>query len=299
MFNKVLLLLVGVLLTGWSILYADEPVPDSAAEPKEMTVEEFVASLTFQQGKIELPGGIATLNLPESFRYLDPADTERVLVQAWGNPSGKGTLGMLVPTDVGVVAQNSWAVVIHYEEDGHVSDDDADSIDYDDLLQSMQEKVAEESKERLAKGYEAIKLVNWAAKPHYDKAAHKLYWAKEIAFGEDPEHTLNYNIRVLGRKGVLVLNAVSAMTQLGMVEREMAQVLSFTDFNSGNRYADFDSRQDKTAAYGLAALVAGGVAAKAGLFGKLFAVLLAAKKLVIAGVIGIGAFLTKLFRKKG
>jgi len=57
------------------------------------------------------------------------------------------------------------------------------------------------------------------------------------------------------------------------------------------------SGQDKTAAYGLAALVAGGVAAKAGLFTKLLAVLLAAKKLIFVGVIGIGALLSRLFKK--
>jgi uncharacterized membrane-anchored protein len=97
---------------------------------------------------------------------------------------------------------------------------------------------------------------------------------------------------------VLVLNAVSGMGQLDTVKNEMQQVLAFTDFNSGFRYADYDSKTDKTAAYGIAALVAGGVAAKAGMFAKLFAALLAAKKLIIAGVIALGALLAKLFKKK-
>lgn len=293
MLKKISLLLVCLFSLGWSVVNAAEPAPES----KEMTVEEFVASLHFQQGQIVLPGGIATLNIPDSFRYLDPSDTEGVLVQAWGNPSGKGTLGMLFPANVGVASDDSWGVVITYEEDGYVSDKDADSIDYDDLLKTMKERIAEQNEERKNQGYETIELVDWAAKPHYDKAAHKMYWAKEIAFGQATEHTLNYNIRVLGRKGVLVLNAVSAISQFETVEKEMAQVLAFTDFNSGYRYADFDSKTDKTAAYGLAALVAGGVAAKAGLFGKLFVVLLAAKKLIFAGVIGIGALLLRFFKK--
>jgi uncharacterized membrane-anchored protein len=37
-----------------------------------------------------------------------------------------------------------------------------------------------------------------------------MYWAKEINFGGDSENTLNYNIRVLGRKGVLLLNFIAA-----------------------------------------------------------------------------------------
>ncbi len=293
MLKKILPVLMCVFFLGWSLGHADETTPES----QEMTVEEFVASLNFQQGQVVLPGGMATLNIPESFRYLDPTDAQRVLELAWGNPSGAGTLGMLFPTNIGVVSENSWGVVITYEEDGYVSDEDADSINYDDLLKSMKEQTVEENKERQKLGYESIELVDWAAAPFYDKNAHKLYWAKEIAFGEDTEHTLNYNIRVLGRKGVLVLNAVSGINQFDTVEREMAQVLDFTDFNSGYQYGEYNPKTDKKAAYGLAALVAGGVAAKVGLFTKLFAGLLAAKKLLIAGIIGLGAFMSRLFKR--
>lgn len=272
----------------------------SAAEEQQapgMTAEQFEASLKYQAGDIVLPGGIATLKVPDSFRYLDPQDSERVLVQAWGNPSGSGTSGMLFPASVGPLSRDGWGVVITYEEDGYVADKDADSINYDDLLKEMKEGVAEANKERQKKGYQTIELAGWAAKPYYDKTTHKLYWAKELVFGGEKEHTLNFSIRVLGRKGVLVLNAVASMEQLPVVEKEMQKVIAFTDFNAGYRYADFDSKSDKTAAYGIAALVAGGVAAKAGLFTKLFGLLVAAKKLVIVGIAALGAFIGKLYRK--
>lgn len=291
---KRLLLSVCIPLFLCSLVYAAAPEPEES-----MTVEEFVASLNFQQGVITLPGEMATLNIPDTFRYLDPADTERVLVLAWGNPSGEGTLGMLFPADATPVSENSWGVVITYEEDGYVSDKDADTIDYDELLQEMKDAVVEENKMRRDQGYESIELVGWAERPYYDKADHKLYWAKEIAFGLEEENTLNYNIRVLGRKGVLNLNAVSSIRQLDTVKEGMTQVLSFAEFNPGYRYMDYDSKTDKTAAYGLAALVAGGVAAKAGLFTKLFGVLLAAKKLVIAGLIALGTFFTRIVKKRG
>ena len=35
-------------------------------------------------------------------------------------------------------------------------------------------------------------------------------FAKDLVFGENPNHTLNYYIRVLGRQGVLELNAGEA-----------------------------------------------------------------------------------------
>ena len=61
----------------------------------------------------------------------------------------------------------------------------------------------------------------------------------------------------------------------------MADVIAFTNFNEGNRYEDFDPELDKVAAYGIGALVAGKVAAKAGLFKGLFALLLAGKKFIL------------------
>jgi uncharacterized membrane-anchored protein len=264
---------------------AEEPASADDAEQAAAAARQFEASLRFQQGEVALPGGIAVLQVPAGFRYVGPDDARRVLEDGWGNPKGEGTLGMLFPTDVAVVGADGWGVVITYEEDGHVSDEDADSIDYDALLADMRDGVAAENDARRDAGYEAIQVIGWAAKPHYDKAARKLYWAKELKFGDGADHTLNYNIRILGRKGVLVLNAVSDMRQLGNVEQDMQQVLAFTNFTAGNRYEDFDANIDKVAAYGLGALIAGGVAAKTGLLAKLLALLVAFKKFIILGVV--------------
>jgi uncharacterized membrane-anchored protein len=285
--------LIAALLVWPTLGPADQ---DPAAE-QEITVEQFLASLDFQEGVISLPGGIANIQLGDDFRYLDPNDTERVLV-AWGNPPGNENQGMLIPNGSNLFDDDSWAVIIDFESDGYVSDEDADSIDYDELLAAMREETAADNQMRIDAGYESIELVGWAAPPHYDEQSHKLYWAKELKFGETAEHTLNYNIRVLGRRGVLVLNAVAGMSQLAPVEAGMQQVLAITDFNQGHRYVDFDPEVDKVAAYGIGALVAGGLAAKAGLFAKLGALLLAAKKFVVLVLVGIGAAVSRLFKRK-
>jgi hypothetical protein len=72
----------GVL--GLSLLLVAGPLaqPTSA---REGTQEEFDAKLGFQTGSITLAGGIATLRLPASFRYLGPEGRRRVLTEAWGN----------------------------------------------------------------------------------------------------------------------------------------------------------------------------------------------------------------------
>jgi uncharacterized membrane-anchored protein len=270
---------------------------DAAADQPKMTAAQFLATLTFREGKIKLPGDIATLDLPPSFRYLDHADTGKLLTDGWGNPPGAGaqTLGMIVPTAVNPLSAEGWGVVITYDKDGHVKDDDADTINYTDLLKEMQEGMAENNKTRQEQGYPAMSLVRWAEQPSYDKAQHKLYWAKELHTDGTNENGLNYNIRVLGREGVLVLNAVAGMDQIANVKREMKNVTAFTEFTPGHRYTDFNAATDKVAEYGLAALVAGGIATKLGFFGKLLALLLAFKKFILIGLAASAGWIYKLF----
>ena len=67
----------------------------------------------------------------------------------------------------------------------------------------------------------------------------------------------------------------------------------------GNRYADFNPASgDKVASYGIAALVAGGVAAKLGFFKGLWVLILRAKKFIIIGIAAVAAWFRKLFGKK-
>jgi uncharacterized membrane-anchored protein len=254
-------------------------------------------SMDRKQGEITLLDGVATLNVPEGFYYLNPADTKKVLVDVWGNPpeSSSGTLGMLFPADSTPFDQGSWGAIIEYEEDGYVSDEDADQIDYGELLAQMQDSTQAASKERVNQGYEPIELVGWASEPFYDKESHKLHWAKEVKFGNQPdENTLNYNIRVLGRKGVLVLNFVAGMSQKPVIDQKIDSVLAMAEFDQGSRYEDFNPDLDEVAAYGIGALVAGKVAAKAGLFA---AALLFLKKFGIIVFAAVAAFFGKIFKR--
>jgi uncharacterized membrane-anchored protein len=74
------------------------------------------------------------------------------------------------------------------------------------------------------------------------------------------------------------------MSQLPEIQRNTPAILSAVNFNSGNRYADFNPASgDKVASYGIAALVAGGVAAKLGFFKGLWVLIFGAKKLSLSG----------------
>lgn len=271
---------------------------DVIAAAESSAAAAFESQLDFKRGKIVLPGGMATLNVPENFRYLAPEQTDRILVEAWGNPPGTETLGMLFPSDVSPLSEEGWGVVITFQEDGYVKDDEAGKINYDELLQQMKDATVEANKERQKRGYESMNLVGWAASPHYDGATHKLYWAKEFNFAGAPMNTLNYDIRMLGRRGVLSFNAVAGMNQLGAIENDMKEVLGFAEFNAGHRYTDFSAGTDKVAAYGIGALIAGKVAAKVGFFKLALGFILAGKKFILLALIPVVGLAKKFFGGK-
>jgi uncharacterized membrane-anchored protein len=257
--------------------------------------QEFVSSLNYQDGLIELPGGLATLQVPDNFYYLSPNDAERVLSEGWGNvPSDELPLGMLFPARYHPMADESWGVTIDYEDDGYVSDKDAHKIKYDDVLSEMKSDTEASSAWRVENGYEAIELIGWAAAPFYDEAGKKIHWAKELRFGESESTTLNYNVRVLGREGVLVLNFIANMSQLPEIEQSLSGVMAMPSFTAGNTYAEFDPKINKVAAYGIGGLVAGKVLAKTGLLAAAFIFL---KKFGIIFVVGAAGLVRKFFGK--
>jgi uncharacterized membrane-anchored protein len=286
------------LLCGFA--FAQDPsVEQSEAQgavAPEDAQELQAPSLDYQTGDIVLPNKVATLHLGSSYRYLDPANAEKVLV-AWGNPPGSETQGAIVPQNVDPFTAEGWAVFLSYVDEGHVDDSEAAEIDYGDLLKDMQEGTEAANPDRKQAGYPELHLVGWAEKPHYDAATKKLYWAQHLR-GEGGQNSLNYDVRVLGREGVLSMNAVAGMDQLEQVRQDMRPLIEIAEFNEGYRYADFNASTDRVAEYGLGALIAGAAAAKLGLFGKLFAFLMAFKKFIFIGLVAVGGLIAKLFGRK-
>ena len=258
-------------------------------------VDSLERQLNYDSGSITL-NDLAVVDLPDGFRYLDPAEANRILVESWNNPPSE-TLGMIIPRDVNPYSFEGWGVVVTYEEDGHVADEEAEQIDFQSVMTVMKEDIEEENALRRKEGYEPYNLAGWAEEPHYDPETHKLYWALELEFGESNSavSTLNYNVRVLGREGVLVLNAVSGMEQLDEVRSHMNEILTSTRFTNGNRYMDYNPSIDRAAAYGIGALIAGKMAAKTGLFKLAMTVLAKGWKYVLLLVAGITALLRRVW----
>lgn len=258
----------------------------------QLRINEIEQSLIYKTGVIELESGNATLKVPDGFRYLDKTQSIYVLTDLWGNPADSSILGMLVPENRGVLETNSWVFTISFDEMGYVKDDDADDIDYDDLLTEQQKEFKEANPERIKQGYQPIEFIGWASTPYYDKNKKILHWAKELKFGQDSLNTLNYNLRVLGRKGIFMLNAVASVSELTEVKSNIAKVIGSVEFKDGHKYSDFLPEVDNVATWTIGGLVAGKILAKAGFF-----VLLSKFwKLIALAIAGAGSGFWKYFK---
>lgn len=273
-----------------SVLAAKSQMADSTA----LKIKEIEESIVYNKGKIELPAGNAHVTVPSGFRFLDKNQSIYVLTELWGNPADSSIIGMLVPEGHGVLEPESWAFTISYDEMGFVKDDDASDINYDDLLKDQQKEMREENPERIKEGYSPIEFVGWASAPYYDKNKKILHWAKSLRFGDDSVNTLNYNLRVLGRKGIFMLNAVASVNQLPEVKANISKVIESVEFKEGSRYSDFNPDVDAVAAWTIGGLVAGKILAKVGLF----AMVLKFWKIIAMAVAGFGGSIWKFVKRR-
>lgn len=234
-------------------------VPQLDADSKALADQ-----IDFKLGSIDLPEAGVRFDLSDQYYFLDKAGTKTVLSGIWGNPENIDALGMIFPATTSPF-DAGWGLVIFYDPIGHVSDEDAASIDYGELLKSLQKEVEERNAARKEKGYGSVRLIGWAEPPHYSIMTRQLFWAKELSFEGNPAHTLNFDLRVLGRKGVLAMSFVAGIDELAAVKAAAPEILAMTHFTEGNRYEDFIPSADSVAAVGIAGLIGAKVAAKTGL----------------------------------
>ncbi|ECB6741118.1 DUF2167 domain-containing protein, partial [Salmonella enterica subsp. enterica serovar Panama] len=194
---------------------------------------KFLDKIEPRTGAINLPNGV-TLNVGDGFYFVDAEDAKAILTDAWGNPpdTSSNVTGMLFPGKESPIG-DTWGVQIYPDQIGYVDDKDAATINYDELLKNIQEDTRAANPERIKAGYDPITLIGWAQAPKYDPLNKRLYWAKELRFGDSKENTLNYDIRFLNRHGVLVMSYVASMGQLAEVNASLPQMLNTVSFDDG------------------------------------------------------------------
>lgn len=298
---------MSALFSG-SALIAAEPAPalvytpaegDELSDEARTNIKAFLDGLTPLMGEVKIPSAKATLQVPETHYYLDAEDAHTVLEQAWGNPPDEKILGMIFERGATPLDYPVWGAVISYNDDGYISDADAAKINYDKMLKDLKKSTSNANAWRTENGYASITLVGWAETPAYNAETKKMYWAKEIDFSDSDNNTLNYDIRVLGRRGALVISFVADMSQLSDIRETAPTVLEMAHFDPGATYAEYQPGVDTKAAYGVAGLIGGAAIAKK--TGLLAGILLFGKKFfvfILAGLAGLFGAVKKMFGSK-
>ena len=268
------------------LTYKPYPGEELTSEQKQ-NIDDYLSSLSPLKGEIEIKGANATLTVPSSYYFLGAEDAQSVLTDAWGNPPDDTVLGMIFPAGSSPLDYDSWGATVEFSGDGYISDEDAFDIDYAEMMVELKQSQEDNNVWRANNGYEPIEMIGWAETPTYNDQTHKLFWAKEMKFGDSESNTLNYDIRVLGRRGALVIGFISTMDQLSAIKASAPAVLNMAQFNAGATYADYQPGVDKKAAYGIAGLVGGAAIAKK--TGLIAMIALFAKKFFVFIIAGIAA----------
>jgi uncharacterized membrane-anchored protein len=266
------------------------------AEAKAKVWADAQAAATVGPANIPLAGQ-AVLKLPVDRVFIAEPHATRLL-NAMGNPGQDSRLqGLVFPQD----ERQDWFVTVEYEASGYVKDDDAKNWNADDLLKSFREGTEQSNEEREKMGVRPLEIVGWAEKPAYDASSHRLVWAmssRERGAPANAEQGVNYNTYALGREGYFTLNLVTALPALAAEKQIATELLAGLEYNSGKRYADFNQSTDKVAAYGLAALVLGVAAKKAGLLAVVLLFLAKFAKVIFIAVAAFGGVFFKFFKRK-
>jgi uncharacterized membrane-anchored protein len=248
-------------------------------------------------GKIS---SVAEVTVPESCRFTGRSGVPAFL-EASHNLPDESVAAVLFcrPPD----STAAWFVMFKYDASGLVRDNDKNALDADKLLASMKDATDRANEERDRRGWDKMFISGWVTPPFYDETTHNLTWALEGVTSQG-ESSINREVRLLGRGGVLSAELVAEPNHLAAIVPQFDGVIGTTRFVSGQKYSEW-REGDKVAAFGLVALIAGGAglaAGKLGLFGKLWklvaAMVLALWKLAAAVVLGIVAWVKSLFKKK-
>lgn len=234
------------------------------------------------------------LHLPENFLFI-PKTQAVQLMKAMGNGNDPNLVGLICSED----DEENWLITVDYIASGYIADDDAKSWDVDELYNSVIEGTKIGNEERKKKGIPELEILGWVQKPQYNETKKHLVWSiysrdKGDLSAKPEDQTINYNTYVLGREGYLELSLVTDMANVEYEKPLMSQILNNTSFTQGKRYEDFNPATDKAAEYGLAALIAGGFAAKK--LGLLALLAKFAKPLGVA-IVALGVLIAKLWKR--
>lgn len=278
---------------GHALAQSGAPEADTQAAPQPMSNDDYqqkLEALHWVDGPKDIPAlGNATFSLPGHYLFLDDAETKKFEVLNQDPPSPMEEQ-LFAPEDL------HWFAVIDFSADGYVKDNE--KIDADAILQQIKDANDKANVQRRKNGWAELQIVGWKTAPYYDAQTKRLEWALEAR--DDQGTSINFLTKILGRRGVTSATLVTGAEHFDADLAEFKQALTHYTFNPGERYSEF-KQGDKVAAYGLAALIAGGgaaVATKLGFWKWLGVALAASWKFIWIPIVAAFAGLKRIFRRR-
>lgn len=232
--------------------------------------------------------GRAKIRFPAEFRFLEAKDAKKFLSLTGNRPDGDET-GILQNR------KEEWWVIFQFEDIGYVKDDEKNDLNADKLLANYREGAEAMNERRKDDGTPPIHIVGWHVAPNYNDQTKNLEWSVEAE--SNGEKFVNYNVRLLGRKGVTKITLIEDRSKIDATLPKFREILKSHEYTTGESYAEY-RQGDKIAKYGLGALVLGGTVAAAAKFGLLGPVILFLKKawkFIAIGVVALGSWIKNLF----
>jgi len=280
-------LLWAVFLFSVSISMVAVTNAQSESTTKKITVNDINWKFGPFTGKV---GSQALIHVPKGYFFLNTVETDKFLKLNQNLPTGRDYV--LAPNNM------HWAAYFDYSDTGHIKDDE--ELDAKSILKKAKDGnvLGNAAKKKL--GYPTLTLNGWRFPPRYDNNTKLLEWAFLLTQDQSGKRVINYQTRFLARTGVMKVVLVANPNRIDSAVQEFKHLLGGYSFTPGNKYSEF-KQGDRTAEYGLAALIAGGAAAvatKKGFFTVIAGALAAAWKIVAAVVLGLFAWIGSLFKKK-
>jgi len=209
---------------------ASVPARAADADGENQAFVEQMRALNWVKGPttVEVQGN-SKLTIPDQYVYLDAGNTKKFLELQHNLSDGR---------EVMVAPQNmEWMAYLEFSDEGYVKDNE--KIDAPALLKTLQSNTEAGNEERRRRGWNELKLVDWATPPVYNTTTKRLEWATILDSKEG--RAVNFSTKILGRRGYTSVIMVTDPANLQAAESNLDHVLTGYSFNAGETYADWRS----------------------------------------------------------
>jgi len=233
---------------------------EAQAQQREITIEQkddsprLIEPIPYLTGKVTIEEANATLNLPQGCRFIEAESAKVAFPDFFSNPQDPAStvVGIVTPADT---KTEPWVLIVEFYHEGYIPDERSDLFSFENVFSGLKAADTESLKARVRHKDDSLKLIGWAIEPSYDEQRKILTWAEGFQSGASKNSIISYNARLLSRRGMLKMQAVTGAEHLNQIEAAMPKIVNGVTFDQGEEYRDFNPATDKKSDYVFASLM--------------------------------------------